>query len=226
MLSENELKNMHGKEYVDSFIKLQSKFRLERLIDSIDLKPEYKVADFACGSGMLLPLVSDKVNEYVGVDFSKDFINAAEKNMEALSISNSKFVCGDIIDFCSLNQNAFDAAFAMDFSEHVYDKDWIKILLAIKGSLKPAGKLYIHTPNANFFLEKMKAKNFIVKQFPEHIAVRNPVENVFLIEDCGYTINKLKLIPHYNILRILHPFSFIPIVGKYLKARIFIEAIA
>lgn len=226
MLSENQLKELHGKEYVESFEKKQSKFRLGRLINSLELESFQDAVDFACGNGMMLPLVSDKVNSYTGVDFSEEFIKSANKNKEILGITNAKFVCEDISKFCSLNKASFDIAFAMDFSEHVYDEEWLKILDAIKSSLKIGGSLYLHTPNADFFLEKMKSKNFLVKQFPEHIAVRSARENCDLLETAGYRIKRCKLIEHYNILRLLHPLSFIPIIGKWFRARIFIEAIA
>lgn len=215
---------MHGEKYVEEFEKNQSKYRLKRIIDSIDLDSSYNVADYACGNGMMLPLISDMVKTYVGIDFSKDFIAAARKNMENLSIINARFECADILEFCDLHKGSFDVAFAMDFSEHVYDQQWLQILKAIKKSLKPGGRLYLHTPNAEFFLEKMKARNFIVKQLPEHIAVRNPKENCDLLEKSHYKVNKVVLLAHYNILRYLHPLSFIPLIGKWFKARIFIEA--
>lgn len=224
MKSNEELKKLHGEKYVKSFEKKPA-FRLERLIDSIHLNNSYSVVDFACGNGMMMPLVAHKVNKYTGVDFSEPFINAAQKKMNDLSILNAQFICSDIVEFCSRNENNFDVAFAMDFSEHVYDADWLIILRAIKGSLKHNGKLYLHTPNANFFLEKMKNKNIIVKQFSEHIAVRNPEENQLILEKAGFRVSKMDLIPHYNILRYLHPLSAIPLIGKYFKARIFIEAV-
>ena len=61
--------------------------------------------------------------------------------------------------FRNKNIRKFDLGFAMDFSEHVYDKQWIEILKSIRKSMKPDGKLYLHTPNFDFFLEKMKDRN-------------------------------------------------------------------
>ncbi len=165
MLTENELKKLYGKQYVESFEKNQSQSRLERLIDSIKLEPEYKVVDFGCGNGMLLPFLTNKVKMYTGVDFSKEFIDLANQKKKQMLISNAEFICSDILKFCQKNNDCYDVAFALDFSEHVYDKDWLAILTAIKGSLKPGGRLYIHTPNADFFLEKMKRHNFIVSRF-------------------------------------------------------------
>jgi len=163
----------------------------------------YSVIDFACGNGMLMPFIAPKVKSYTGVDFSDAFIKAANEKKKQSSIHNAKFVCSDITEFCLRNPKSFDVGFAMDFSEHVYDEEWLQILRGIKSSIKPNGKLYLHTPNAEFFLEKMKSKNFIVKQFPEHIAVRTPEHNASILREAGFNVEHIWLIPHYNISRVV-----------------------
>jgi len=225
MKSHKELKQLHGDDYVESF-KQQSPFRLARLLNYMQLDDSFSVVDFACGNGILMELIAPKVDSYVGIDFSKPFINAANEKKEKLCFTNVEFVCSNIHSFCQNHINTFDVGFAMDFSEHVYDVEWIQILKSIKKSIKPNGKLYLHTPNADYFLEKMKSKNFIVKQFPQHIAVRTPEHNVSILWEAGFSVEHIWLIPNYNILKVLHPLSHIPVIGKYLKARIFIEASA
>jgi len=223
--SEEQLKQLHGDEYVESFNK-QSPLRLIRLIDYIKVNSTYSVADYACGNGMLMEFIAPKVKSYTGIDFSEPFIRAANEKKEKLSIKNAEFVCSDIKEFCQLRENIFDVGFAMDFSEHVYNEEWAQILKSIKKSLKQNGKLYLHTPNAEFFLEKMKSKNLIFKQFPEHIAVRTPENNASILRESGFNVEHIWLIPHYNILKLVHPISYIPGVGKFFKARILIEATA
>lgn len=224
MLSNDELKRLYGKEYVEAFKKKKFRRRLERLIDLMDLKLSDNVCDIACGDGSMLPLVTSKVAKYTGVDFSTDFIKSAKNKRRRLNIPNAEFVCSDIVRFCSLHIECFDVAFAMDFSEHVYDETWVEILVAIRKSIKHGGRLFLHTPNADYFVELMKSIDFILKQFPEHIAVRTPRRNCELLEQAGYKINSINLLSHYNRLRILHPLSFFPVIGKWFKARIFIEA--
>ena len=194
MLSKHQLKELHGKDYVELFEKRHSDFRIEHLIASINLAPGCNVADFGCGNGMLLPLLTNRVGSYTGIDFSREFIESAEKRKKMLSISNAEFICDDINEFCSKNRSTFDVAFALDFSEHVYDDEWLSILQAINYSLKEGGRLYIHTPNSDFFVERLKKNNIILKQFPEHIAVRNVKENCCLLEKAGFEITRVKLI--------------------------------
>lgn len=223
MKSKTELKALHGKKYVESY-KRKSPLRLERLVKYVRIDRTFNVADFACGNSMLMEIISPKVKSYTGIDFSDPFIEAANEKKERLSIKNATFVCADINDFCQYNEKNFDVGFAMDFSEHVYDQEWSKILRSIRMSLKDNGKLYLHTPNAEFFLEKMKSKDFLVKQFPEHIAVRTIEHNIVMLKDAGFNVVQVHFVPHYNILRVVHPLSYFPFFGKYFRARIFIEA--
>ncbi len=224
MKTPEELKALYGKQYVEQLALHEVPLRLDRLLGLIQLHKDTEVVDFACGNGMLMDYLAPKVQRYVGVDFSPAFIASATHRKVRLNFTNAEFVCADIREFCRTHVESFDVGFALDFSEHVYDKEWLEILKCIRVSLKESGKLYLHTPNAEFFLEIMKQHDFMLKQFPEHIAVRSPKANVLLLEEAGFKVSKLLLLPHYNFLRYLHPLSYLPVIGKYLKARIFIEA--
>ena len=221
-----DLRELHGKEYVERFEMQQSQHRIGRLIDLMELQADMRVADFGCGNGMITPLIAQQVSEYYGVDFSPEFIKAANKNTARRNIKNATFFCQDIIEFCSEHKNSFDAAFALDFSEHVPDQEWVEILSSMRQNLKPGGSLYLHTPNKTFFIELMKEHDLILKQFPEHVAVRTIKENSDLIKDAGFTKVDVKTLPHYNILKLVAPLSFLPLIGKFFEARIFIRAIA
>lgn len=224
MLHKDERKTFYGPAYVDRFQRCQSSVRLQRLVKYIELNPDSIVVDLGCGSGMMMPMIAHKVDRYVGVDVSETFIQAASANQKRLNINNAEFVCDEIQHFCDARQGEFDIALAMDLSEHVSDDEWLECLKSVRKSLKEQGKLYLHTPNAEFFVEIMKANNVIVKQFPEHIAVRDPFHNMRLLQEAGFSTIHLRLLAHYNLLKVVHVLSFLPAVGKYFKARIFIVA--
>lgn len=225
MKTTDELKALHGEDYVARFEREQSLERLRRVLAQLPLPSGAAVADFACGNGMLMELLWGRVASYAGVDFSEAFIRVAEERQRSLGAGNVRFACQDIRQFCAENQGRFDVAFAMDFSEHVYDPEWLEILTAIRGSLKPGGCLYLHTPNGDFFVERMKARNFILRQFPEHVAVRNTEANVRLLEQAGFSQVSVRRLAHYNILRLLHGLSALPGVGRYFEARLLITAV-
>lgn len=225
MPTNDQLKELYGGQYAATYDETHTPYRIERLIANIRVCAQDNVVDFGCGSGMLMPYIAPHVSSYVGVDFSPQFIAIANAKKMALGITNAMFECASIGEFCLRRVHAFDAAFVIDFAEHVWDEEWLQLLTAMRESLVSGGKLFLHTPNRRFFLEMMKSHNILVKQFPEHVAVRSVEENAALLLKAGFRISRTLLIPHYNILRLVHPLSFVPLVGDYFKARIFIEAI-
>ena len=147
---------MHSGGYVRSF-EHKPMSRLARLLPRMHLRHSDSVVDVACGNAMLLELIHGSVARYHGVDFSADFITAAEARAERLGARNAQFDCEDVEAFCTAHPEAFDVATAMDFTEHIYDDDMLRMFSALRKSLKPGGRLYVHTPNRDFFLELMSS---------------------------------------------------------------------
>src|SRR5437773_472773 len=191
--SRDELKALYSEAYVEKF-NSQSPRRLGRVMPYLSLRPTDIVADFGCGNGMLSDLVGDRVRRYVGVDFSECFIRAAQQRAKRSPWANAQFVCSSIADFCASRPSSIDVAFAMDFSEHVYDEEWLEILRSIRWALKPAGRLYLHTPNADFIVERMKARSLILARQPEHVAVRTAEENCRLLREAGFLVDRVRVI--------------------------------
>lgn len=223
-LNRQQLKGFYSTDYVSKyhFEEQKHKRRLKRLLRFMNLGKNDLVFDAGCGNGMLLDYISNKISFYYGVDFSEDFIKFAKNRQEKNKIKNAKFVCGDINIFCQDFENSFDKVFSMDFVEHIYDEDFIEIFSSLFRSLKTGGELYIHTPNGKYFLELFKKKN-ILKQLPEHIAVRTAAECKKLLEKAGFKNIKIIYLPHY--IKILSIFDFLkhtPFFGNYFKARLFI----
>lgn len=229
MESPDDLQKLYGQAYVDRFEQIHTGDtgnRLARLLRRVPLDPEDEVVDFGCGSGLLMPLCAPLVRTYVGVDFSQAFITTADARRERLGIGNAVFVCGPIESLARDNPHRFKVGFALDLSEHVYDREWTQLLIAMRESLAPGGRLYLHTPNASFIVERMKAHDIILKQFPEHVAVRSMAENIALLKAAGFAIGCAEYLPHYNALRLLHPLGSVPVIGSLFRARLFIEALA
>ena len=216
-------KELHGKEYV-SLYQQKSSTRLRFLLNLMALKNGSDVVDFGCGDALIIEYIKDIVTSYKGIDFSPEFIQVANKRKEALHASNVDFECNSIVDFSERHLNSFDVGFCLDLSEHVYDNEWQDIVNAMYQCLRPGGSFYQHTPNSDFILEIMKNNNFLLKQFPEHISVRNAQTNCNFLYRAGFEDIKVSFIPHYNSARIVHPLSRLPFIGKFFQARIFITA--
>lgn len=208
---------LHSGEYVERF-KAAPRERLARLVELMAIGPSDKIVDLGCGTGMLLSLLPESAH-YDGVDFSQDFVDAARK----LNPKKGNFHCTDIVEYCNKNKGKYDIATTMDFSEHVDNSEFVRIYSAIRESMREGGVLYLHTPNGDFIVERLKRYG-ILRQFPEHIAVRSARENVAMLKACGFREVTCKIIPHYNGLRLLHGLRRLPLVGALFGARVFISA--
>jgi hypothetical protein len=100
---------------------------------------------------------------------------------------------------------------------------FLSIYSGIRHSLKHAGMLYLHTPNREFIIERLRHKNIIFEQLPEHVAVRTAQQYRALFEQIGFSKISVKYVPHYvPMLSYLHLLAFYPIIGKYFRARLLI----
>ena len=220
VISDREYNNSHFKTYKNQ------KNRLLRLVKYIKFSKDDEIVDFACGNGLWADVVSKKVRTYTGVDFSKPFIKLAGYRGKIRGSSNLKFYCEDIANFSQDNLGKFDKAFALDFTEHIYDKEFLRLFTAIKNTVRDGGKLYIHTPNGDYFLELMKKSNIFLKQSKGHIGIRNDKELTKLLSGVGFKSTKISHLPHY--LKPFTAFHFIgltPVIGKFFKARLWIECV-
>lgn len=221
-LSEEERRNLHSGDYVSVLENLPMS-RLERLLPYFDFQVNHRAVDFACGAGNFAELIHERVQSVEGIDFAPDFIEAARRRAAERGIRNVTYHCQDIVEFCAEHPGEYDVVTAIDFSEHIYDDDFVRIFGGAYDSLKPGGRLYIYTPNLTFFWEWMKDVG-LAKQFPQHIAVRDARQNLELLERCGFSRNSIQVLylPHFNVFRLVHWLSHMPLFGKYFQAKLFI----
>jgi 2-polyprenyl-6-hydroxyphenyl methylase / 3-demethylubiquinone-9 3-methyltransferase len=222
-LSDDELLAIYDQGYVDQYDP-HAVPRMRRLLPLVDLAPTDVVADFGCGNGVLLELIAGRIGRYVGVDFSEPFVREAMRRAAANGIANGAFERADLVEFCARHPRAFDAAFALDFSEHLYDDQFVRIFSAIRGALKPGGRLYIHTPNAEYFLERFHEWG-VLRQVEGHVGVRAARQHVELLERCGFERIDVHYLAHYlTFASKFHVLGRLPIVGRFFRARLFIAA--
>ena len=82
----------------------------------------------------------------------------------------------DVADLAPVADGSVDAVAAIDLVEHIDDPTLAAMLRECRRVLKPGGRLGIYTPDRAHYVERMKAHDFLLKQFPQHIAVRRVAE--------------------------------------------------
>lgn len=222
-LTDDELRAIYDEAYAEGYDP-HAVPRIDRLLPMCALAPTMAVADFGCGNGVLGERIANRVARYVGVDFSPAFIRVAERRAAAAGLTNVSFHLGDITAFCAGHPGAFDAAFALDVSEHVYDDVFVALAAAIRGSLRPGAPLYLHTPNGAYALERLRAWG-VMAQIEGHVAVRDPEHNERLLRLAGFGSVHTAIVPHYLPLPArLHGLGRLPGVGRWFQARLFVTA--
>lgn len=112
-----------------------------------------------------------------------------------------------------------------DFTEHIPDAVFAKILANIKSQL-PEVRLYIYTPARSHIFEIMKRNNLILKAKSGHINVKTEKNLVFFLKKNGWKITQIKWRPsHLPVFRNIELFlGHIPFVGIFFRRRIVIVA--
>lgn len=223
--NKEELRDLYRSDYVSAYYRNPGP-RLERLVDRADLSNDMTVADLGCGNGLLLDVLHGRVRNYYGVDFSNEFIDEARQKHIGLESDRGDFSfhAQSIGGFCADHVSEIGRAFALDFSEHLYDDELVEVFVSVRSCLRADGRFYLHTPNRDFLIEILKARG-IMKQLPEHIAVRNGPDTAALLERAGFREVRVTHLAHYlPALAWLDRFADVPGLGRFMRARLFIDA--
>jgi SAM-dependent methyltransferase len=189
--------------------------------------PDKTVLDLGSALGDVCFLLAPHVKEAIGVDASPRAIELAGARCRERGFANVRFVESDVADLAELAPSSVDVAGAFDLLEHVDDETVRKMLHALRRVLKPGGVFVAYTPNREHYVERLKAVNLILKQFPEHIAVRRPGEIRRLLEDEGWRVRSLRYspAPFPGVRWIERALWRLPVVGPLFRYRILVEAV-
>ncbi len=213
---------------VTPFAAPERKWR-ERDRDILDLaRPgaDKTVLDLGSALGDVCFLLAPHVKEAVGVDASPRAIELARARASDRGFENVRFVAGDVADLGAVADGSVDVAGAFDLLEHVDDETVRRMLRSLVRVLKPGGVFVAYTPNREHYVERLKARNVVLKQFPEHIAVRRPREIRRLIEGAGWRVRSLTYSPApFPVMRWLERALLpIPVLGRPFRYRILVRA--
>jgi ubiquinone/menaquinone biosynthesis C-methylase UbiE len=213
---------------VTSFAATERKWR-ERDRDIVALaRPsrDKTILDLGSARGDVCFLLGPLVKEAIGVDASPRAVQLAQARGRELGLANVRFILGDVADLRGIPAASVDVAGAFDLLEHVDDETVRRMLRALARVLKPGGVFVAYTPNRQHYVERLKAVNLFLKQFPEHIAVRRPAEVRALLEAEGWSVRSLRYSPSPfpGVRWVERALWRLPLLGQLFRYRILVEA--
>ncbi len=184
------------------------------------------VLDLGSARGDVCFLLAPHVKEAIGVDASPRALEIAEAERARRGLDNVRFVEGDVATLSAIPDRSIDVAGAFDLLEHVDDATVRQMLRALAQVLAPGGRFVAYTPNREHYVELLKARDILLKQFPQHIAVRRPREIAALLESEGWRIDSLtySTAPFPGVRWIEKALWRLPGIGRLFRYRILLSA--
>ena len=182
------------------------KYRISSVLKIYNPKPTDRVLDLGCGWGTFDFVLSPKVSEIVGLDFSSKSVEICNKLLKDKNLGNIKFICANATE-TGLESESFDLIISADLFEHIYPDDFELVMDECKRLLKPGGKLAIWTPNRGHFIEILKNHNILIERDISHVDYKSMDRLIKSCEKRG-----LKIINKY------YAESHIPLINIFEKA--------
>jgi len=191
-------------------------------------RPSDRILELGSARGDITFLLARMAREVVGLDASEIALEMAERERVQRHVTNVKFVKGDVADLSAFPDASFDAAAAIDLVEHVDDATLGAMLRECRRVLLPGGRLGIYTPDRAHYVERLKAHDLVLKQLPEHVAVRRGGAYERALAAAGFRIELLawSVSPFPVIRWIEKMLAPVPALGRSFRYRILIRAIA
>ncbi len=153
-------------------------------------KTHGKVLDVGCGTGDLLEELHQKGCETYGVEFNPNSVEACLRR--GLDVQ-----CGNFID-TDLPEDFFDVVILWHVLEHLPSPR--KALEKALKTLKPGGKLFIHSPNAKSYVARIFGIHWYAWQLPFHFYHFDVRSIQRVARECGFNLIKIRAIsPEYFI---------------------------
>jgi cyclopropane fatty-acyl-phospholipid synthase-like methyltransferase len=190
-------------------------------------RPGDVVVDLGSARGGVSFLLAGHCREVVGVDAAPEAIAMAERERTRRGLSNVRWLQADVADLSAIPSSSVDAVAAIDLVEHVDDATLRGMLSACRRILKPGGRLGLYTPDRHHYVERLKAHDFVLRQFPQHIAVRTVDEYLRLLSKGGFrvTLSAWSVSPFPGVRLLERLLAPLPVVGPTFRYRILLQAV-
>ncbi|HCR71804.1 MAG TPA: hypothetical protein DIW23_10200 [Anaerolineae bacterium] len=123
--------------------------RLRKVMEYVENNQYENILDFGCGSGVMLPFLSNISKQVVAMDVDLLPIQSVQKYIPIAN--NIQIKDATKINISDLSKNSFDLIIALDVLEHVDDLP--KTLSELFSLLKPNGQLIVSGPTENILYQ-------------------------------------------------------------------------
>jgi ubiquinone/menaquinone biosynthesis C-methylase UbiE len=190
-------------------------------------RPQDRVLELGSARGDVTFFLARYAKEVVGLDASDDALGLAERARAAQRIANVSFEKGDVADLSMFGDGSFDAVAAIDLVEHIDDQTLAAMLRECRRVLKKDGRLGLYTPDRAHYVERLKAHDFLLKQFPQHIAVRRADAYRRFLADAGFRLDldTWSVSPFPGVRLLEHALAPLPLFGRTFRYRILMRAV-
>jgi SAM-dependent methyltransferase len=197
--------------------------RWRQVLAMVDPQPSDVVLEIGCAAGRHALRIAPLCRRVVGVDAAAAAIVRARAAAQASPArERCEFVEADAARLDFLADASVDKAMAIDFVEHVADDDLLAILREVRRVLRPGGTLSVFTPCATHYVERLKARNLLLKQLPGHVAVRGLGSYRPLLAQAGLPVERTWHSPStYPVFGLLDRLlAGAPLVGPLFRFRL------
>ncbi len=196
--------------------------RWREVVRMLEPVADDRVLEIGCAAGEHALRLARQVRTVVGIDLAPAAIERARLRAAKEGVRNARFEVCDAGNLRPWPDAAFDKVAAIDFVEHVDDIALAVILREVRRVLVPGGRLAIYTPCATHYVERLKARNLVLRQIPGHIAVRSPEPYRKLLAAAGLEVEALWFLPsdYPGFGAVDRTLARLPVVGRWFRFRI------
>ena len=165
------------------------RYRVEKVLEIYVPGREERVLDLGCGWGTFCWALASRVSEMVGLDFSQKSIELCEARLAESRLENVSFVCADA-RATGLEAESFHLVIAADLMEHLYPEDSQAVVGEAFRLLRKGGHFSLWTPCGSHFIERLKARNLILKRDVSHVDYKSVERLHEMLTRAGFVLER------------------------------------
>jgi cyclopropane fatty-acyl-phospholipid synthase-like methyltransferase len=230
MTPEESMREMYDDAYFDRDLHRHHWFtnnaakrerRMREVFRMLEPRAGDRILEIGCGAGEHALALAHAAGTVIGNDAAHAGSGRARDRGGRELTANAHFAVADAAAL-PLASASMDKVAAIDFVEHVDDVALSRILREVRRVLVDDGIVAVYTPCLTHYVERLKAREFMLRQIPGHIAVRAPAHCASLLAAAGFAVRACRFLPSdyplFGVIdRLLAP---LPGIGDFFRFRI------